>query len=243
MWKDKRVIVTGAASGIGAATARLLADDGARLVLIDHDEKGVQSAATAWGQVGFAADLRDEISANRAIIEGISVLGGLDVLVNCAGVATTARLEDTSFAEWRRQIDTNLTGVFLTCRAAAGALKDSGAGAIVNLASASGLSPSFAGAAYSASKAGVIMLSKALARELAPHVRVNAVCPGSVRTPMFRAMTHDDAAAESAAAAGYALGRIADPEEVARAVRFLAGDDSGFVTGVALAVDGGRSFH
>lgn len=173
----------------------------------------------------------------------VQALGGLDGLVNCAGVATTRTLEGTSLEDWRRLVDTNLTGVFLTCRAAIPALRASRGGVIVNLASASGLTPSFAGAAYSASKAGVVMLSKALARELAPTIRVNAICPGAVRTPMFARMTGDAADADTTVGAGYALGRIATPEEIAKAILFLAGDDSAYITGVALAVDGGRSFH
>lgn len=238
----RRILVTGAASGIGAATARRLATLGASLALTDFnaDVSVVAAEIGAWSVI---ADVRDEVEVAAAVTGAHAALGGLDGLVNCAGVATVKRLEDTSVEDWRRLIDTNMTGVFLFCRAAAPLLRAAGAASIVNLASASGLTPSFAGAAYGASKAGVIMLSKSLARELAPTVRVNAVCPGVVETPMFTAMAGTDAATIASIKAGYALQRLAQPEEIADAIAFLCGPQSAFITGVALAVDGGRSFH
>lgn len=241
--KGKRIIITGAGSGIGAAAARLLAEAGAELGLVDLVEAETRALGRELNAPAFQADVRDETAVETAINAAVRALGGLDGLVNCAGTATVQTLENTSLTDWRRLVDTNMTGVFLTCRAAIPALRASGKGVIVNLASASGLTPSFAGAAYSASKAGVVMLSKALSRELAPTIRVNAVCPGAVRTPMFSQMTGEAIDAETAVGAGYALGRIASPEEIGTAIRFLVGDDSAFITGVALAVDGGRSFH
>lgn len=241
--RGKRIIITGAGSGIGAAAARMLAEAGAELGLVDLVEAETRALGRELNAHAFQADVRDETAVETAINAAVRALGGLDGLVNCAGTATVQTLENTSLTDWRRLVDTNMTGVFLTCRAAIPALRASGKGAIVNLASASGLTPSFAGAAYSASKAGVVMLSKALSRELAPTIRVNAVCPGAVRTPMFSQMTGEAIEAETAVGAGYALGRIASPEEIGTAIRFLIGDDSAFITGVALAVDGGRSFH
>ncbi|WP_296172290.1 SDR family NAD(P)-dependent oxidoreductase [uncultured Brevundimonas sp.] len=241
--RGKRIIITGAGSGIGAAAARMLAEAGAELGLVDLVEAETRTLGRELNAHAFQADVRDETAVETAINAAVRALGGLDGLVNCAGTATVQTLENTSLTDWRRLVDTNMTGVFLTCRAAIPALRASGKGAIVNLASASGLTPSFAGAAYSASKAGVVMLSKALSRELAPTIRVNAVCPGAVRTPMFSQMTGEAIEAETAVGAGYALGRIASPEEIGTAIRFLIGDDSAFITGVALAVDGGRSFH
>ncbi len=238
----RRMLVTGAASGIGAATARLLASLGAKLAITDFGE-GISTIASEIGAWSTTADVRDEAAVSAAVAGACAALGGLDGLVNCAGVATVNRLEETTIEEWRRLIDTNMTGVFLFCRAAAPLLRATGNGTIVNLASASGLTPSFAGAAYGASKAGVVMLSKSLARELAPSVRVSAVCPGVVDTPMFEAMTGNDAAAISAIKAGYALQRLASAEEIAEAIAFLSGPRSAFITGIALAVDGGRSFH
>lgn len=241
--RGKRIIITGAGSGIGAAAARMLAEAGAELGLVDLVEAETRTLGRELNAHAFQAGVRDETAVETAINAAVRALGGLDGLVNCAGTATVQTLENTSLTDWRRLVDTNMTGVFLTCRAAIPALRASGKGAIVNLASASGLTPSFAGAAYSASKAGVVMLSKALSRELAPTIRVNAVCPGAVRTPMFSQMTGEAIEAETAVGAGYALGRIASPEEIGTAIRFLIGDDSAFITGVALAVDGGRSFH
>ncbi|MFK4056248.1 MULTISPECIES: SDR family NAD(P)-dependent oxidoreductase [unclassified Brevundimonas] len=241
--RGKRIIITGAGSGIGAAAARMLAEAGAELGLVDLVEAETRALGRVLNAHAFQADVRDETAVETAVNAAVRALGGLDGLVNCAGTATVQTLENTSLTDWRRLVDTNMTGVFLTCRAAIPALRACGKGAIVNLASASGLTPSFAGAAYSASKAGVVMLSKALSRELAPTIRVNAVCPGAVRTPMFSQMTGEAIEAETAVGAGYALGRIASPEEIGTAIRFLIGDDSAFITGVALAVDGGRSFH
>lgn len=242
IFSGRRMLVTGAASGIGAATARLLASLGAKLAITDFGD-GISAIASELGAWSTTADVRDEAAVSAAVAGACAALGGLDGLVNCAGVATVNRLEETTIEEWRRLIDTNMTGVFLFCRAAAPLLRATGNGTIVNLASASGLTPSFAGAAYGASKAGVVMLSKSLARELAPTVRVNAVCPGVVDTPMFEAMTGNDAAAISAIKAGYALQRLAAAEEIAEAIAFLSGPRSAFITGIALAVDGGRSFH
>lgn len=242
LFSGRKILVTGAASGIGAATARLLSKLGARLALTDFSD-GVAAIAAELGAWSMRADVRDESGVSAVVAQARQALDGLDGLVNCAGVATVNRLEDTTIEEWRRLIDTNLTGVFLFCRAAAPLLRASGDGSIVNLASASGLTPSFAGAAYGASKAGVVMLSKSLARELAPTVRVNAVCPGVVDTPMFDAMTARTAEAVSAIKTGYALQRLGSAEEIAEAIAFLAGPRSAFITGVALAVDGGRSFH
>ncbi len=237
----RRVIVTGGASGIGAAAARRLSESGDDVWVFDvaPTRPSVLARDTGWSSV----DVRSEASVKHGFDEAISALGGLDVLINCAGVATTARLEDTDFATWSRLVEVNLTGVYLCCRAALEPLKASTSSSIVNLASASGLTPSFAGAAYSASKAGVIMLSKALAREVAPKVRVNAVCPGAVETPMFDQMTGGAAGAAEQVGRDYALQRIATPEEIVDAIQFLAGPSAQFITGVALAVDGGRSFH
>lgn len=237
--KQRRVIITGGSSGIGRTAAARFAAAGDSIWLFDLAPPSNEAAIAGWSSV----DVRSQESVAHGFSEAIASLGGLDVLVNCAGVATTMRLEDTDLETWNRLVDVNLTGVYLTCREAIAPLKASGSGSIVNLASASGLTPSFAGAAYSASKAGVVMLSKALARELAPDVRVNAVCPGAVRTPMFEAMAGGDEEAATAVGIGYALGRIAEPDEIVDAIEFLAGPSASFVTGVALAIDGGRSFH
>lgn len=239
----RRILITGGASGIGAAVARLFAAEGATLFLADRSS-AVASAAAEIGAHWGVMDVTEEASVISGVAAACEAMGGLDGLVSCAGVATLSRLADTSLDEWRRQVDVNLTGPFLVCREAAAPLRASGAATIVILASASGLRPSLAGGAYAASKAGVIMLSKSLAMELGPQVRVNAVCPGMVDTPMFAAMVPERTAAfEAQLKADYALGRLAEPDEIARAVLFLTQPASGFITGSALAVDGGRTFH
>jgi NAD(P)-dependent dehydrogenase (short-subunit alcohol dehydrogenase family) len=217
---------------------------GAQLALADRAYAAVKALAAELGAIGYEMDVRSEEPVRAAVEGAASALGGLNGLVNAAGVATMKHLQDTSLDDWNRQLETNLTGVFLVCREAAPHLLAAGSSTIVNVASASGLAPSVAGAAYSASKAGVIMLTKAMARELGPRVRVNAVCPGMVDTPMFAAMIPERSEAfEAKLATDYALGRLAQPEEIARAILFLTSAASSFVTGSALAVDGGRVFH
>jgi len=238
------VLITDAASGIGEATARAFAARGARLALADRSGAAVRDLAADLHAVAFETDVRSEESVRQTVADAAGALGGLDGLVNAAGAAAITRLQDTTLADWDMQLQTNLTGVFLVCREAIPHLLGARSSTIVNVASASGLAPSLAGAAYSASKAGVIMLSKALSRELGPKVRVNAVCPGIVDTPMFAAMVPERTAAfERKLADDYVLGRLARPEEIARAILFLSSDESSFITGTAMAVDGGRVFH
>ena len=240
----RRVVVTGGASGMGLETAKLLVDRGANVALLDVNPEALRAAANATGGFAHVADIADPDSVARGIDASVQQLGGMDALVNAAGIATMARAEDTSLSLWRKIMDVNLTGTFLVCRAAISHLRQGREPAIVNVASASGLMPSSAGTAYGVSKAGVDMLTKYLARELAPVIRVNAVCPGMVDTPLMSAMAPDRGDAfQAAVAATYALGRVAQPRELAEAILFLASPAASYVTGVSLAVDGGRTFH
>lgn len=253
----RRVLITGAASGIGRATAELFAAEGAAVALVDRDAAGLESAAAACRAavppamrarvVAIRADVAVERDVERAVIEAVGGVDGLDGVVNAAGVDLSAPLERTTSEEWARVLGVNLTGPFLVCRAALPALRDAGGGTIVNVASGAGLTPLPRRTAYCASKAGVVMLAKALAIEAAEaHVRVNAVCPGIVDTPMFRASWEgapNPAAELETIKARYAMRRVAQPIEIARAILYLTSDESSFVTGAALAVDGGRTFH
>jgi NAD(P)-dependent dehydrogenase (short-subunit alcohol dehydrogenase family) len=234
--QGRRVVVTGAASGIGRRTAQLFADEGASLTLLDRDAAGLDSIAQATRAHAFALDITDEQAVARAIGQGASAMGGIDGLVNAAGIMWRGSVGEVSVADWRRVIDVNLTGMYIVVQACLPWLRQAAGATIVNLGSGQSLLPNTPNrAAYSASKGGVLNLSRALAAELAPDVRVNCVCPGLVDTPMADGVR--------ANVGNYALGRLAQPLEIAQAILFLSSAESSFVTGAALAVDGGRSFH
>lgn len=229
----RRALVTGGASGIGAATAQLLADRGAEVVTLDRVGGDIE------------ADVRDEASLERAVAEAARRLGGVaDIVVASAGIYRIEPLLGTSAAQWDEMLETNLRGVFFTGRAAARALVDAGSGgAIVNLASMAALvsDASEPTAHYNASKAGVVALTRQMAVELAPHgIRVNCVCPGVIDTPMLRLMDDADAG-ERYLRESVPLGRLGTAKEVARAIAFLASDEASYITGVALPIDGGAT--
>jgi len=244
-----RFLIAGGASGIGLAVARLALARGARVALLDRDADALSQALQGLGASasGQGCEVADPAAVAPAVDHAAQQLGGLDVVVNCAGIDLRAPLEQVSDADWARLLAVNLTGTMLVCRAAVPHLRHAGGGAIVNVSSAAGLTPLLHRTAYCASKAGVIMFGKALAMELAADgIRVNAVCPGAVDTPLFR--TSYEASADPEAdleliRQRYALRRVAQPEELAEAVLYLGGPAASYITGTALAVDGGRSFH
>ncbi|CCV16533.1 SDR family NAD(P)-dependent oxidoreductase [Mesorhizobium sp. STM 4661] len=232
----RRIVVTGAASGIGRATAELFAAEGAAVALLDRNSAAASEVAHAIGGFVAEADVTDERGVEAAVRRCEEALGGIDGIVNAAGIMATGSLLDMPVALWRKIIDVNLIGTYLVTRSALASLRKAESGTVVNIASAQGLLPNAADhTAYAASKGGIVNLSRALAAELAPHIRVNSVCPGMVDTPM--------ADIHRANVSNYALKRIAQPDEIARAILFLTDGDSSYVTGAALAVDGGRSFH
>jgi NAD(P)-dependent dehydrogenase (short-subunit alcohol dehydrogenase family) len=235
----RRVVVVGGAAGIGLATARLALETGAQVAIIDR-----QSAPP--GTLGFTADMKRTSEVNAAIAAAANALGGIDGLAYCAGIDLQAPLSDTADEAWEQVIDVNLTGAMRACRAALPHLSAQG-GSIVLVSSGAGLSPLRHRTAYCASKAGLNMLAKTLAMELAPDgIRVNALCPGAVETGLFRSGFNgiaDQDAALAEVKARYALKRVAEPEEIARAILFLLSEDASYVTGIAMAVDGGRTFH
>jgi NAD(P)-dependent dehydrogenase (short-subunit alcohol dehydrogenase family) len=247
--QKQRFLVSGAASGIGLAVARIALQRGARVCLLDRDRASLEAAARSLGEDAWpvVCDVADPAAVNAAVEEGARWLGGIDAVVNSAGVDSLTPLERLSDAEWSRTLAINLTGPMLICRAALPHLRSAGGGTIVNVSSAAGLSPLPNRTAYCAAKAGVIMFGKALAIEAAPDgIRVNAVCPGAVDTPLFRSSYEheDDPERElEAIRQRYAMRRIAAPEELAEAILYLSGPGSSYITGTALAVDGGRSFH
>ena len=243
--QGRRIVITGGASGIGRATAELFVQEGARVIVLDLDRNAVAAAARAVGCSGVAADVSDAASVAAAIAEAGAAMAGIDGLVNAAGIFSTANLADTTPEQFARIVAVNLTGTFLVTQAVAPALRKAGRGTIVNIGSGVGLVPTGPDStAYVASKGGVIAMTKAIAMELAPDIRVNVVCPGAVETPMTAAFIRDASGAPNPSIARrYALGRPAAANELAAAILFLMSDESSFVTGVTLPVDGGRTFH
>jgi len=241
-------VVTGAGSGLGRATARGLAAEGAHVLLLDRDAKGLaETAELAPGSRICVGDVTDAGALAQAA-EMADELGPVSLLVTAAGQLGPAKpLDAVTEAEWDRLFAVNVKGSWLTVRAFLPALRRSGAGRIVLFASTAGLAGSPTLPAYSASKGAVVMLTKSLALAHAGEgIRVNCVCPGSIETPMLADTFAQagDAMAQAARAAAYRarhpLGRFGEPDEVAAAVLFLLSDEAGFVTGVALPVDGGR---
>jgi 3(or 17)beta-hydroxysteroid dehydrogenase len=251
--RGKAALVTGAASGIGRATAILFAREGGRVLVTDLDPAGagvVASIRTDGGEAHFLRhDVSDEASWVDAIGRMLEAFGRLDILVNNAGIAFVRPLGETTLAEWRRVMAVNLDGVFLGTREAVRAMRRSGGGAIVNMSSASGLVGSPLASAYCASKGAVRLFTKAVALEVAGDgIRVNSIHPGGVRTPIWAkadfwpglvAKSGSEDAAFEALAGGAPLGRLAEPEEIAEAVLYLASDASKFMTGSELVIDGG----
>jgi len=232
----RRILITGGAAGIGRASAVRCLAEGARVALLDLQADPLAAAAAELGCSGHAVDVTDEKRVAEAVTDAAGRMGGIDGLVNAAGIMLRGSIGEVDGAAWRRVIDVNLTGPYLVIRAAIDHLAAAPGASIVNIASGQALLPNSPDrAAYSASKGGVLNLSRALAAELAPRIRVNCVCPGLVDTAMAEGVRHNTG--------NYALGRIADPQEITAAVAFLLSTEASFVTGAALAVDGGRSFH
>jgi NAD(P)-dependent dehydrogenase (short-subunit alcohol dehydrogenase family) len=239
-------LITGAGSGIGRATARLLAKRGGAVVAADVNRPAAEETAAlvraADGRVeacGCDVTRAEDVEGTVALAR--RAFGRLDVVVNCAGILRVAPLEETSEKEWDEVLAVNLTGAFLLTRAALRALREQGGGAIVHIASRAAIRAKEGHGAYAASKAGILQLTQMAAVEGARHgIRVNCVCPGLIDTPMTRGM-YDMDASIAAWKEVCPLGRPGTPDDVARAMLFLASDDAAFITGVALPVDGGRT--
>lgn len=234
--RGRRIVVTGAAAGIGRRTAQVFAAEGAALALLDRDPVGLEKTAEETEGKPFAVDITQEEAVAEAIEQAALALGGIDGVVNAAGIMFRGFAADVPTADWRKVLEVNLTGTYNVIRGSLPWLTREPAATVVNIASAQGLLPNAPGyTAYAASKGGVIALTKALAAELAPAIRVNCVCPGMVDTAM--------ADGHRGNVSNYALQRLAEPDEIARVIGFLTGNESSYITGSALAADGGRSFH
>ncbi|UCC89725.1 MAG: SDR family oxidoreductase [Anaerolineales bacterium] len=245
--QGKVAIITGGNSGIGRSTAQLFADEGAKVVIVARDAQRGRAAARGIQANGGAAhfvpcDVRLAEDCQRAVGTAIEVFGGLDVLVNNAGIIYRGRdVLGTTLDEWEETFAVNVRGAFLMSKYALPEMIRRRAGSIVNVASYFGLVGGGQVAAYCASKGALVQLTRAMALDHAGDgVRVNCVCPGSVHTPMIQeAWERFGEGAPQVWAAKHPLGRVAQPEEVARAILFLASSASSFVTGAALPVDGG----
>jgi NAD(P)-dependent dehydrogenase (short-subunit alcohol dehydrogenase family) len=239
----KIALVTGAGSGIGRATARRLAAEGARVACIDLALDAAGETARAIEKAGGTAwaarvDVTDQAAGERIVAETVEHFGGLTTLVNSAGVRPVTGDKAPPADEWQRVVDVNLTGTYFISRAGAKAIEASDGGSITNLASIFGLVGGSLAPSYAASKGAVVNLTRQMALQWAPRVRVNCVCPGVIETPMTAALRADPGWRE-AVLQRYPLGRFGQPEDVAAAILYLASDDAAFVTGVALPVDGG----
>ncbi len=246
----KRILVTGGSRGIGRATVAAFLERGAHVALNGSSESSTQAAidtlAPREGQqlIAVPGDVGSVEGCRAIVAAAVEGLGGLDVLVNSAGVGWLGHLAEFEEESWDRMLDINLKGTFFCCQAALPHLQASG-GNIVNLGSDAGLMGDAGLSAYCASKGGVVNMTRSLALELAPNVRVNVVCPGFVDSDMTRRdgiEQADDPAAYERAMMDFApLKRMGMPHEIAMAIIYLAGEDAGFVTGAALQIDGGST--
>jgi len=237
---DKRVLVTGGGGGIGSATCRRFLEEGARVVALDLDEAALGRLRAELPELDepLVADVTRPQEVERAFDEIERRWGGLDVAINNAGISIRGSFVDITLERWHRVVDVNLHGVFYVAQAAARTMLAGGGGVILNMGSTNGLMGYHHYADYNATKAGVIELSRSMALELAPTIRVNAVCPGFVMTPMQEAEYSEEM--KRRYEAKVPLRRLGRPEEIAALFAFLASDDAAFMTGQYYIADGGE---
>ena len=246
--RGKRVLISGGSSGIGLATAHRFLDEGSRVFLAGLDQREVDSALAGLRPndevSGLACDVSLESDVARMVAAALRSLGGIDVLINNAGTARRDPFLAIAAGDWDRIVAVNLRGMFLVAQAVSRHMAERGGGVIINMSSTNGLAGEEDYAHYNASKGGVLLLTKTMAVELGNHgIRVNALCPGYIRTPLNEAMSASAGGTEFETA--YAreripLGRAGRAEEVAAAYAFLASDDASFIHGTALVIDGGQ---
>lgn len=246
--QGKKAIITGSASGIGRATAMLFAQEGASLAMLDVDETGGRAAARKMVSTGqqvtfLTCDVSQAASCKGAVEEAVDRLGGIDILVNNAGIIHRANILDTSEDDWDRVMATNAKSVFLISKLSIPFMIEAGGGVIVNMGSGWGLAGGEDALSYCASKGAVVNMTRAMAIDHGhQNVRVNCVCPGDTDTPLLREEARQLGRAEASFysdAADRPLQRVGSPEDIARAVLYLASEASSYVTGITLVVDGG----
>jgi len=239
----KVAVITGAASGIGLASAELFHAQGCRLALVDRDAAALASAWRPRDALILEGDVGDESTVERHAAATLARFGTIDILLASAGFSTGTSVPDTALDAWESVLRTNLTGGFLWARAALGAMRRQRSGSIIFVGSQLAQAGGRANAAYLASKGAIVSLAQSMAVDHADEgVRVNVLVPGAIDTPLLRrafARSADPAAAKARSAARHPMGRLGRAEEVARAALFLAGDESSFTTGSCLRVDGG----
>jgi meso-butanediol dehydrogenase/(S,S)-butanediol dehydrogenase/diacetyl reductase len=244
--KDKRVLITGGASGIGAATASRFLEEGSRVCILDRDPKACEAIRHQLPAISEAliADVSDLMQVEAALADAVRVMDGIDVIINNAGISIRHKFLDITPEEWDKVIAVNLTGVFYVAQTAARHMidrfsREPGSGVILQTASTNGIMGYPYYADYNATKAGVIELTRSMALELAPRIRVCAVAPGYVLTTMQRA-EYSDAMLEEVNQK-IPLGRHAKPEEIAALFAFLASDEAAYATGHVYTMDGGET--
>lgn len=242
--KDKVAIVTGGGSGIGQAIAQLFAREGARLVIVDWVEERAQETARSIKNAGgeawpVVADVSQKEMVEAMVARTMETYGRIDILVTSAVIARGEDILDIDQEIWDADLGVVLNGVFLSCKAVVPIMIEQQQGVIVNIASVNGLA-AFGHMPYSAAKAGVINLTKNMAVSYGQyHIRVNAICPGTVRTPVWKERFEKDPHIFERLAKWYPLGRVGEPEDIANAALFLVSDEAAWITGQALIVDGG----
>jgi NAD(P)-dependent dehydrogenase (short-subunit alcohol dehydrogenase family) len=239
--ENKRALITGGASGIGKATAMRFLEERVKVAILDRDETAcdqIQEELAGLAAI-IVADVSDSEAVKRAFSDLDDLWGGLDVLINNAGISMRHKFLDITPEEWRQVIDVNLNGMFFVAQAAARRMLLAGSGVIINMGSTNALLGYPFYADYNASKAGVIELTRSMALELAPDVRVVAVCPGYVMTPMQEAEYTPQMLAE--VNRKIPLGRHAQPDEIAALFAFLASEEAAFITGQCYVIDGGET--
>jgi NAD(P)-dependent dehydrogenase (short-subunit alcohol dehydrogenase family) len=241
----KRAVITGGGSGIGAATASSFAAEGACVAILDSDlpraeRIAAQICESGGDAVAWACDVTNESQLRETVARAAQHLGAIDILFNSAGIAIRRSVSDTEVDDWDRIIDTNLRGSFLSSKFCLEHFRQEG-GSIIHVSSVTGIMGVRSRAAYSASKGGLVALTRNMAVDLAGrNIRVNCVCPGFVRTPLAQPLL-DDAVRRDRLISMHPLGRLGEPEDVATAALFLASDESRWITGTSLVVDGGFS--
>lgn len=240
--EGRRILVTGAASGMGREIARLFVAEGAALALLDLNADRVRQAGEELGQAAHGCNVADRAQVREVVCAAADALGGLDGVVNAAGILDITPFADLEPESWDRMIAVNLTGPFNVVKPALPYLQAAGKATIVNIASISALMPMAGTSGYSASKAGLAMFTKCLAFDLGPGIRANTICPGFIVTEMTR-YAWENPEHRALAASRAALKRTGEVEDVANAVLFFSCEDSGFTTGTELPVDGGFSWR
>jgi meso-butanediol dehydrogenase/(S,S)-butanediol dehydrogenase/diacetyl reductase len=238
--KDKRILITGGAKGIGAVTASRFLEENARVVVMDSDKKALRHIQSQMPSLfgTICCDVSDAPAVARAFEDLDGLLEGLDVLINNAGISQRKSFLEISTEDWNQVLDVNLSGVFFVAQQAARRMLEKGSGVILNMGSTNALMGYAHYASYNASKAGVVELTRSMALELAPTIRVNAICPGFILTPMQKAEYTPEML--RAFENKVPLGRLGRPEDVAALFAFLASDEAEFITGQCFVIDGGE---